>query len=218
VIASGPSFRVGAVPRGRRGRVDRRQVLGALAGATIAWLLLGGWAGLAVGAVVAAGLWSPLGRMETGAQRRDRARASADLPFAADLLAAALRSGAPTEHGIRVVGTALGGTVGDTLIRVADGLRLGLDPVDAWAALGAAPAARRLAEAVVRSADSGAALARSLGRLADDLRASRVALVEVATQRVGVLMVLPLGLCFLPAFVFAGIVPVIVAVLGGALR
>ena len=42
--------------------------------------------------------------------------------------------------------------------------------------------------------------------------------VEAAAQRVSVLIVLPLGLCFLPAFVFAGIVPVIVAVLGDVLH
>ena len=37
-------------------------------------------------------------------------------------------------------------------------------------------------------------------------------------RRAGVLIVLPLGLCFLPAFVLAGLVPVIVAVLGGVLH
>jgi len=61
-------------------------------------------------------------------------------------------------------------------------------------------------------------VARALERLADDLRASRSAGVEAAAARVGVLIVLPLGLCFLPAFVLAGIVPVIVAVLGDVLR
>jgi hypothetical protein len=30
-------------------------------------------------------------------------------------------------------------------------------------------------------------------------------------------MILPLGLCFLPAFIFAGVIPVIIAVLGGVL-
>jgi pilus assembly protein TadC len=60
-------------------------------------------------------------------------------------------------------------------------------------------------------------LRRSLRRIADDLRAARHADVEAAAQRAGVLIVLPLGLCFLPAFVLAGIAPVIVAVLGDVL-
>ena len=55
-------------------------------------------------------------------------------------------------------------------------------------------------------------------RLLRRLRTARLAAVEAAGQRAGVLLVLPLGLCFLPAFVLAGIVPVIVAVLGDVLR
>ncbi len=41
--------------------------------------------------------------------------------------------------------------------------------------------------------------------------------VDAAARRAGVLIVLPLGLCFLPAFVLAGLVPVLVAVLGDVL-
>lgn len=66
--------------------------------------------------------------------------------------------------------------------------------------------------------DSGAALSATFARLADDQRARQTAAVEAAASRAGVLIVLPLGLCFLPAFVFAGVVPVIVAVLGDVLR
>lgn len=196
----------------------RRRVIGVCAAGTAAWLFVGGVPGVVAGALAGAALWAPLGRIEPTAARRDRAELTAELPLVADLIAAALRSGVPTEHAIRVVGTATGGVAGAALVRVADGLRLGLDPVDAWAVLGEAPDARRLAEAVIRSADSGAALSRALSRLADDLRAGGTARVEIAAQRTGVLMVLPLGLCFLPAFVLAGIVPVIVAVLGGVLR
>ncbi|MEU8614146.1 secretion system protein, partial [Actinoplanes sp. NPDC048791] len=57
----------------------------------------------------------------------------------------------------------------------------------------------------------------ALTRLADDLRGDRSVAVEAAAHRAGVLIVLPLGLCFLPAFVLAGLVPVVVAVLGDVL-
>jgi pilus assembly protein TadC len=144
--------------------------------------------------------------------------ATAELPFAADLLAAALRAGVPVEVAARTTGTGIGGVVGRDLVRVADGLRLGLEPADAWPVLRTTPGADRIVDAVVRSAESGAAVARALERLADDLRGSRAVAVEAAAARVGVLIVLPLGLCFLPAFVLAGIVPVIVAVLGDVLR
>ena len=93
-----------------------------------------------------------------------------------------------------------------------------LQCADAWDALRNLPETGRLADAVSRTVDSGAAVARALERLADALRTTGSARVESAAQRLGVLLVLPLGLCFLPAFVFAGIVPVIVAVLGGVLK
>ena len=80
-----------------------------------------------------------------------------------------------------------------------------------------APAPARLAQAAVRSQHSGAAFAGSLHRVADDLRADRLIAADAAARRAGVLIVLPLGLCFLPAFVLAGLVPVIVAVLGDVL-
>jgi hypothetical protein len=60
-------------------------------------------------------------------------------------------------------------------------------------------------------------MAGALTRLADDLRADRSVAAEAAARRAGVLIVLPLGLCFLPAFLLAGLVPVVVALLGDVL-
>jgi hypothetical protein len=60
-------------------------------------------------------------------------------------------------------------------------------------------------------------MAGSFARVADDLRADAVLAAEARARTAGVLVVLPLGLCFLPAFVLTGLVPVIVAVVGGVL-
>lgn len=201
-----------------RGALTGRIGLGGLAGGILAGLIVGGHAGLVVAFPAAIVIGRVLARLEPASVRRERRRAIADLPFAADLLAAALRAGTPTGHGAMVVATAVGGPIGRQLVRVADGLRLGLEPAAAWSALCFPVEANRLADTVVRGADSGAAVARALGRLADDLRTARTTEVEAASSRVGVLIVLPLGLCFLPAFVFAGIAPVIVAILGDVLR
>ena len=73
-------------------------------------------------------------------------------------------------------------------------------------------------EAAARSADRGTALTGALDRQAADLRAAKVAVANAATRRVGVLVILPLGLCFLPAFVLVGVVPVVVAVLHDVLQ
>jgi len=195
----------------------RRRFVAAFGGFAVA-VLVGGWPGPVAGLVTVVFLDRYLGRLEPAEQRREREAAALDLPYAADLLAAALRAGLPTDRAVREVAEALGGPVGTRLGRVAGSLSLGLAPVPAWRPVQDLPAGTRLAAAVARSADSGAALAGAFGRVADDLRAARLAAAEAAAQRAGVFLVLPLGLCFLPAFIVAGVLPVIVAVLGDVLH
>lgn len=178
---------------------------------------VGGAAGVVAGLLALAGGAVALRRMESGASRREREQAVADLPIAADLLSAALRAGAPPEHAAMVVGEALGGPVGIRLVRVARALRLGATPEAAWRHVADVPGGDRMAGAATRSAERGSALTRALDHQASDLRAVRVAAADAAAHRVGVLVVLPLGLCFLPAFLLAGVVPVVVAVLGDVL-
>ncbi|WP_405114403.1 type II secretion system F family protein [Micromonospora sp. NBC_01405] len=195
---------------------DRIRLGAGLAGvATVA--VIGGWSGFLGGAVVAVAADRGLRRIEPPAVRERRLREAADLPLAADLLAAALRAGAPVDRSVLAVAESLGGPLADRLGRVGRTLLLGGGPEEAWAHLVPVPGAERLAGAALRSSNSGAALAGALTRLADDLRADRSTAAEASARRAGVLIVLPLGLCFLPAFILAGLVPVIVAVLGDVL-
>src|SRR2546430_14374777 len=127
-------------------------------------MLVGGWSGLVVGLVPAVVLGRYLPRLEPAGRRRERERAALDLPYAADLLAAALRAGLPTDRAVRAVADALGGPVGVRLGRVAGSLGLGLTPARAWVPVHDLPAGSRLAAAVARSADSGAALAGGVPR------------------------------------------------------
>lgn len=189
----------------------------AVAAGAAAALVVGGWWGVPVGLTTGLGVHRLLSRMEPATVRADRLRAIGDLPLAADLLAAALRAGAPVDRAASAVAEALGGPLGERLGRTARSLRLGGAPAEAWEHLSGVAGAERLVAAAVRSSASGGALAGALVRLADDLRADRTAAVEAAARRAGVLIVLPLGLCFLPAFVLAGLVPVVVAVLGDVL-
>jgi pilus assembly protein TadC len=188
-------------------------VLGGVAGAVV----VGGWWGGCGGGLVgvACAVW--LARQPSAAERAERLRFAAELPFAVDLVAAALRAGATPDTATRLVAQAVGGPVGTRLELVERALRAGSPPGDAWAQLGDSEAARRIVRAARRSGYSGAALAGSLIRVADDLRAEVVAATEARARTAGVLVVLPLGLCFLPAFVLIGLVPVIVGVVGGVL-
>jgi pilus assembly protein TadC len=64
--------------------------------------------------------------------------------------------------------------------------------------------------AVIRfSARTGVALAPLLQSHADELRRGEHRRRQIAAARLGVMLVLPLGVCVLPAFVLLGVVPVL---------
>ena len=108
--------------------------------------------------------------------------------------------------------------------RAADLLALGADPAVAWSIPPDLPvssvdaqidALLRLAR---RSASSGAALAGGVADLADESRHNAAQAAAAAAERAGVLIAGPLGLCFLPAFVCLGIVPVVAGLAGDVLQ
>jgi pilus assembly protein TadC len=203
----------GEVPRMTR---ILRVLIAVAAGLGIAGFV-GKWWAVAAGVVVGVVLHRILRRQEPPHVRADRLRAMTDLPLCADLLASALKAGAPVDRAVAAVADALGGPLGDRLERAARSLRMGADPAEAWTHLSDVAGTDRLVGAAIRSSASGGALAGALTRLADDLRADRAVVADAAARRAGVLIVLPLGLCFLPAFVLAGLVPVVIAVLGDVL-
>jgi len=183
-----------------------------LAGLAVA-VALGGWPGVVAGLVATVVLWHWLPRLPTGADRALARRAAADLPLALDLIALALRTGLPPDQAAIAVGSATGGPVGDRLVRVGRALELGDSADGAWSYVADLPGTGRLVRAAVHSSGSGRALADTLTRLAGDLREARLRTAEAAASRVTLLAVVPLGLCFLPAFLLAGVVPLGVAVL-----
>jgi Flp pilus assembly protein TadB len=191
-------------------------LLAVAAGLAVAGLI-GRWWAIPVGVLAGLGAQRFLRRRQPAEVRAARRHAVADLPLCADLLAATLCAGASVDRAAAAVADALGGPLGERLERTARSLHLGAGPAEAWAHVTDVPGARRLAAAAVRSSTSGGALAGALTRLGDDLRNDRSVAAEAAARRAGVLIVLPLGLCFLPAFLLAGVVPVVVAVLGDVL-
>lgn len=69
-----------------------------------------------------------------------------------------------------------------------------------------------------RSAASGAALADGIVELAVQVRHDAAQAAAAAAERAGVLIAGPLGLCFLPAFLCVGIVPLVVGLAGDVLQ
>jgi pilus assembly protein TadC len=129
---------------------------------------------------------------------------------AMDVFAACLSSG-------MAVGTAAGATsptaprpLSEVLGRAAELLTLGADSALAWAETDSrdrhVDALTRLAR---RSAASGAALATGVAELADQSRQDAADAARATGERASVLIAGPLGLCYLPAFLCLGVVPVV---------
>ena len=69
-----------------------------------------------------------------------------------------------------------------------------------------------------RSSASGIALAEAVAALAAQCRQDAAHMASATAERAGVLIAGPLGLCFLPAFVCLGIVPVVAGLAGDLLQ
>ncbi|MCP2245709.1 type II secretion system F family protein [Lentzea aerocolonigenes] len=152
-----------------------------------------------------------IARLRPRAHDPPPATKKSDDPFeraaAWDLLAACLRAGLPVPTAIQAVGI-------EELSRVAELLRLGADPVTAWAPALELPATAKLARAARRTARSGAALAGQAAELAERTRADAADRAEAKAQKAAVAVAAPLALCFLPAFLCLGVVPVVLGLAG----
>jgi pilus assembly protein TadC len=145
------------------------------------------------------------------------------LALTLDLIGSALSAGLPPETAIATVADCIDAVPGTSLASAIEPLRQvgrliywGAEPAEAWNHAERHPGYEAVAAAGRRCADSGARLATALGAAAIELRAQRHEATTARAGRVGVWSLLPLGLCFLPAFICLGVLPVIVG-LGGRL-
>jgi pilus assembly protein TadC len=172
-----------------------------------------------VGLVVAAGLWWWRLRQVVGAgvQEADLREAARQLPLAADLLAACIAAGAGPVIAAQAVGEALGGPVGEGLARGAAEVRLGSEPGEAWRRLATTPGAEPLARLLTRADVTGVPAAGPVAGLAADARADWGRAATARARRAAVLVTAPVGLCFLPAFIAVGVLPIVIGLAGGVL-
>ncbi|WP_078965036.1 type II secretion system F family protein [Streptomyces aureocirculatus] len=200
-----------AVP-GRRELVRRWLAVAGVVSA--GWALVGGVTGCGIGVIAGCCVW----RLRTGGDRKedfDTAQAARQLPLAADLLASCVTAGAGPVTAAQAVGESLGGPVGERLASGAAQVRLGGTPAEAWRQVGEIPGAEALARLLERTAESGAPTAAPVARLAADCRAEQGRAATARARRAAVLMTAPVGLCFLPAFIAVGVVPVVIGLAGG---
>lgn len=176
-------------------------------------------AALAIAAVVITGesLWWALLLVVAGlvgARARTPATAAPEeVALAADLMAACMAAGAGTAAALGAATAATDGLLQTRADAVIEELRRGSPPEQAWASWLDDERLAPVARSCVRSSGSGAANAAELARVAARIRARHRARVEQRVARASVWVVLPLGLCFLPAFVLVGVVPLVLGLL-----
>ncbi|WP_166345219.1 type II secretion system F family protein [Phytoactinopolyspora limicola] len=185
-----------------------RAAAAALAAAGTA-AIVGGTTGVIMALAAGAGTWVVLGRLEPGAETHRRERYAAALPATIDLLVAALAAGCPTVDAVIHVGRAIDGPLGSTLVRAATAAQLTVEPTRAWSELVDDPVLHPLGRALTSATVRGTSPATALQRAADDARSGARWAAQSHARAVGARAAAPLGLCFLPAFVLLGIVPVI---------
>jgi pilus assembly protein TadC len=158
-----------------------------------------------------------LGALEPLASHRRRQRSIMDAPVALELLAGALAAGLPPRTATAAVVDALDGPVADDLARVLAAVEVGMSDALAWRGLRGHPALGEAAADLARSVESGTMMVETLAHHARTARRRRQAAVEVAAKAVGVRCVLPMMICFIPAFLLLGIVPTVVSAFLAAL-
>lgn len=181
--------------RSGRSRVAVGLGLVALAGVTVT-----GLSATAISVIIAAigvAVAIRAARERAHGPRREDLHATA---LAIDLVAACVESGAllPTAM------AAVGGPFADAAPLLARG-----DYDRAYAVLAATPGLRPVAAVCRRSSQSGAAIGDELRRIAARHRQAANLAARRRSRRAAVWVVLPLGLCFLPAFVLLAVVPVV---------
>ncbi len=170
-----------------------------------------------------AGVWSvaPLGLVAALVWRHRRRTSTSmrlstlDVALFADLVAGGMSAGLRFPAALRLAGHTCGAELRAVTDEVAAALDAGLQAQVAWSPGMGDPSLAMVARACRRTADSGAGNAAELVRIARRLRAERRSEAERRAATVAVWLVLPLGACFLPAFVLLTVVPIVVGLLAG---
>lgn len=181
----------------------RRPLIAAAAVAIVALLVVGApwWL---VGALT---LCAVVG----GRARTVESMSADEVPVTADLMAACLSAGAGIGDALAASLVVAGPWLHARGEPVVTALRAGEQPGEAWQPWLSDARLAPIARTCMRTAGSGAAAATELTRVAARLRAGQRTSRQQRVARASIWIVLPLGTCFLPAFVAVGVVPLVIS-------
>lgn len=176
---------------------------------------VGGVAGVVVGAGVAFLTPVVIQRLEPARRRAEREQHESDAALLAQVLSLAVAGGATVEqsldHAINVLADRAH-SVRD-LARLSRALERG-GGADAWRDLAdRVPAWRGIALPVARSITTGAPIAEVLQVRAQIVRDQAHDAVMTQVRRLSVILVVPVGLILMPAFLLLGVVPIVASLL-----
>lgn len=129
-----------------------------------------------------------------------------------ELIGAMLDAGSGLGRSLELIAVHADPAIGRPLVPVVSALAIGADWETAWRSCGAIPAQlQALRDALGFAALTGVPSSAILYAQAARLRREQFRTAEQRAAALGVKLVIPLGLCSLPAFVCLGIVPVLLA-------
>lgn len=151
----------------------------------------------------------PVRRSGSTPDQREAAERRVDPAVLLDITRSAIVAGASVPSALGALAAALPREQGRPLHRAVTALRLGAPWREAWQ--GAPAEYADLQRALEPAWVDGVSPVPLLQQAAETIRARRTATAREAAARLGVRLVLPLGLCLLPAFVLLGLVPVLLS-------
>lgn len=160
---------------------------------------------------IALGLATGAGIVITGRLPEQQQLADQDaVPAVVELIAGCLAAGLAMPASLEAASVAGDEVTREACLAAAAALRRGAPALEAWQTWFADPSLELVARATSRTTASGAGVADDLRRVAARLRATRHGRIQQRVQQSSIWIVIPLGLCFMPAFVLIAVVPVIV--------
>ncbi len=152
-------------------------------------------------------------RASRGGPASGRSGGIASVPLLLELLGTALDSGLTIQGALQVVAGVAGDGMRKSLLQVVAGLNIGASWEDSWAGSLVDADMAQIHDALSFGALTGASAAPLLYAQAQHYRTEAARSAQKRAAALGVKLVLPLGLCSLPAFIAVGVVPVVMAMI-----